>query len=101
MIGGKLCDNFPILVGINKLGNTVVYSISHQPLTDIGDKDNITPNTAVLVLSIITTAVTFIVLCLSVAAIVARCQKRGRILQDYDEGCVEFTKLVEQDSKSN
>lgn len=67
-----------------------------SPLTDT-NSDNLSSGgttTATLVLSLVTAAVIFIALCVAIAAVVARCQKRGRLFQ-YDESAVEFSKLVE------
>lgn len=79
-------------------GNSVVRINPHHepaPLTgsDIYYSSGGT-TTATLVLSLVTAAVIFIALCVAIAAVVARCQKRGRLFQ-YDESAVEFSKLVE------
>lgn len=72
-------------------------NLHHEPapLTD-SDMNNPTggTTTATLVLSLVTAAVIFIALCIAIAAVLARCQKRGRLFQ-YDESAVEFSKLVE------
>lgn len=80
-------------------GKSVVRTNSHHepaPLTDSNTNDPSTggTTTATLVLSLVTAAVIFIALCVAIAAVVARCQKRGRLFQ-YDESAVEFSKLVE------
>ncbi|OAD52889.1 Peptidyl-alpha-hydroxyglycine alpha-amidating lyase 1 [Eufriesea mexicana] len=79
-------------------GNSVAHVNPHHepaPLTgsDIYYSSGGT-TTATLVLSLVTAAVIFIALCVAIAAVVARCQKRGRLFQ-YDESAVEFSKLVE------
>lgn len=79
-------------------GNSMVRTNPHHepaPLTD-SDMNNPTggTTTATLVLSLVTAAVIFIALCVAIAAVLARCQKRGRLFQ-YDESAVEFSKLVE------
>lgn len=48
-----------------------------------------------LILGLGSAAISFITICIAIAAIVARCQKRGRELRHYDEPTVEFAKLVE------
>ncbi|KAF3423168.1 hypothetical protein E2986_05440 [Frieseomelitta varia] len=65
-------------------GNSVVRTNSHHepaPLTD-SDMNNPTggTTTATLVLSLVTAAVIFIALCIAIAAVLARCQKRGCLL---------------------
>lgn len=88
--------------GINasvQTGKSEIKSkLRHEPapLTD-SNANNPTSGgttTATLVLSLVTAAVIFIALCVAIAAVVARCQKRGRLFQ-YDESAVEFSKLVE------
>lgn len=65
------------------------------PLTDSSSNASTGgTTTAILILTLVTAAVIFIALCVSIAAIVARYQKRGRLFQ-YDESAVEFSKLVE------
>jgi len=54
-------------------------------------------NMTKLILGLGSAAVSFITICIAIAAIVARCQKRGRgTRRHYDEPAVEFSKLVEQ-----
>ncbi|CAK9830898.1 Peptidyl-alpha-hydroxyglycine alpha-amidating lyase 1 [Anthophora retusa] len=65
-------------------GNSMVHSNSrHEPApltdSDISNSSGGT-TTATLVLSLVTAAVIFIALCVAIAAVVARCQKRGCLL---------------------
>ncbi|XP_046746356.1 peptidyl-alpha-hydroxyglycine alpha-amidating lyase 1-like isoform X2 [Diprion similis] len=48
-----------------------------------------------IVLSLVTAAVVLVALCFAIAAIIARCRKRGRVNR-YDDTDVEFTKLVQE-----
>lgn len=79
-------------------GNSVVRTNPHHERTPLTDSDISNTSggttTATLVLSLVTAAVIFIALCIAIAAVVAKCQKRGRLFQ-YDESAVEFSKLVE------
>lgn len=81
-----------------QIGNFIVHVNPHHEPAPLTDKDinNLSggTTTATLVLSLVTAAVIFIALCIAIAAVVARCQKRGRLFQ-YDESAVEFSKLVE------
>ncbi|XP_076631155.1 peptidyl-alpha-hydroxyglycine alpha-amidating lyase 1 isoform X1 [Colletes latitarsis] len=65
-------------------GNLVMKNARHEPapLTD-SNSNNPSPGgttTATLVLSLVTAAVIFIAFCVTIAAVVARCQKRGCLL---------------------
>ncbi|KOC68396.1 Peptidyl-alpha-hydroxyglycine alpha-amidating lyase 1 [Habropoda laboriosa] len=67
-----------------RIGNSMVHTNPHHepaPLTD-SDISNSSggTTTATLVLSLVTAAVIFIALCIAIAAVVARCQKRGCLL---------------------
>ncbi|XP_039307566.1 peptidyl-alpha-hydroxyglycine alpha-amidating lyase 1 isoform X2 [Solenopsis invicta] len=62
---------------------------------DTQDTDIEKTNVTKLILSLGSAAVSFITICIAIAAIVARCQKRGRRTRHYDEPAVEFSKLVE------
>lgn len=61
---------------------------------DTKDADAEKSNTTKLILGLGSAAISFIIICVVIAAIVARCQKRGRAYH-YDEATVEFSKLVE------
>lgn len=65
----------------------------HPDTTDIDiEKTNATK----LILSLGSAAISFITICIAIAAIVARCQKRGtKTRRRYDESPIEFSKLVE------
>lgn len=64
----------------------------HPDTTDIDiEKTNATK----LILGLGSAAISFITICIVIAAIVARCQKRGRKTRHHDESPVEFSKLVE------
>lgn len=65
----------------------------HPDTKDIDvEKTNVTK----LILGLGSAAVFFITMCVVIAAIVARCQKRGRARRrQYDEPIVEFSKLVD------
>lgn len=80
-------------------GSLVINTNARHEPSPLMDSNTNNPSTggtttAILVLSLVTAAVIFIVLCVTIAAVVARCQKRGRLFQ-YDESAVEFSKLVE------
>lgn len=61
---------------------------------DTKDADIEKTNMTKLILGLGSAAISFITICIVIAAIVARCQKRGRE-NHYDEPAVEFSKLVE------
>lgn len=65
------------------------------PLTDANTEDTTGTRTtmATLVLSLVTIAIILVTLCVATAAVIARCQKRGRSYK-YEEANVEFRKLV-------
>lgn len=97
----NLCTAYQFFQDINtsvQIGNFIVHANPHHEPAPLTDKDinNLSggTTTATLVLSLVTAAVIFIALCIAIAAVVARCQKRGRLFQ-YDESAVEFSKLVE------
>lgn len=62
---------------------------------DTKDADIGKTNMTKLILGLGSAAVSFITICVAIAAIVARCQKRGRKTRYYDEPAVEFSKLVQ------
>ncbi|KMQ96680.1 peptidyl-alpha-hydroxyglycine alpha-amidating lyase 1 [Lasius niger] len=62
---------------------------------DTKDADIEKTNVTKLILGLGSAAVSFITICVAIAAIVARCQKRGRETRYYDEPPIEFSKLVE------
>lgn len=63
---------------------------------DTKDTDIEKTNMTKLILGLGSAAVSFITICIVIAAIVAKCQKRGRETRHhYDEPAVEFSKLVE------
>uniref|UniRef100_A0A348G612 peptidylamidoglycolate lyase n=1 Tax=Odontomachus monticola TaxID=613454 RepID=A0A348G612_ODOMO len=61
---------------------------------DTKDADTEKSNMTKLILGLGSAAISFIIICVAIAAIVARCQKRGRAYH-YDEATIEFSKLVE------
>ncbi|XP_050463567.1 peptidyl-alpha-hydroxyglycine alpha-amidating lyase 1-like [Cataglyphis hispanica] len=62
---------------------------------DTKDADIGKTNMTKLILGLGSAAISFITICVAIAAIVARCQKRGRETRyHYDEPIVEFSKLV-------
>lgn len=62
----------------------------HPDTKDVdADKSYVTK----LILGLGSAAISFIIICVAIAAIVVRCQKRGRAR--YNESTVEFSKLVE------
>ncbi|XP_029037814.2 peptidyl-alpha-hydroxyglycine alpha-amidating lyase 1-like isoform X1 [Osmia bicornis bicornis] len=66
-------------------GNSVAHTNPRHELSPLTDtnSDNLSSGgttTATLVLSLVTAAVIFIALCVAIAAVVARCQKRGCLL---------------------
>lgn len=81
-----------------QIGNSIIHANPHHEPAPLMDRaiNNLSggTTTATLVLSLVTAAVIFIAFCIAIAAVVARCQKRGRLFQ-YDESAVEFSKLVE------
>ncbi|CAD1475224.1 unnamed protein product, partial [Heterotrigona itama] len=67
-----------------QIGNSVVHTNPHHEPAPLTDSDMNSPTggttTATLVLSLVTAAVIFIALCIAIAAVLARCQKRGCLL---------------------
>lgn len=62
---------------------------------DTKDADNAKTYTIKVTLSLGSAAILFITLCVAIAAIIARYQKRGRKTKyNFDEPTVEFSKLI-------
>ncbi|XP_016919183.1 peptidyl-alpha-hydroxyglycine alpha-amidating lyase 1 isoform X1 [Apis cerana] len=83
----NLCTAYQFFQDINtsvQIGNFIVHANPHHEPAPLTDKDinNLSggTTTATLVLSLVTAAVIFIALCIAIAAVVARCQKRGCLL---------------------
>ncbi|XP_078047552.1 uncharacterized protein LOC144475473 [Augochlora pura] len=76
---------FPDINASVHTGKTVITTKARHELTTLTDSNTNDPSiggttTATLVLSLVTAAVIFIALCVAIAAVVARCQKRGCLL---------------------
>jgi len=83
-------------LGVNNSNSQSAKRHQHQILIhpDTENADIEKTNMTKLILGLGSAVVSFITICIAIAAIVARCQKRGRKIR-HDEPVVEFSKLIE------